>query len=161
MPETGGGSTAGQQTSGSGDSAFVPTSLTSLIPTFDPAVDSVEVWAQKVELLSKVWPADKITELSTRLILNCKGSAFQKLQIRQKDLLKNDLACIKLLVEVVGGQFGQVPLERGTKQPRRHSSGAHSVRMSRMTRISLALMWLGLSCFLRIHLWRWQICRLT
>ena len=83
-----------------------------MIPTFDPATDSVEVWAQKVELLSKVWPADKISELTTRLILNSKGSAFQKLQIRQKDLLKNDLASVKLLVELVGGQFGQVPLEK-------------------------------------------------
>ena len=94
------------------ENSFVPSSLTSLIPTFDPAVDSVEVWAQKVQLLSKVWPADKISELTTRLILNCKGSAFQKLQIRQKDLLKNEIACVKLLVEVVGGQFGQVPLEK-------------------------------------------------
>ena len=90
----------------------VGNSLTSLIPTFDPSSDSVEVWAQKVELLAKVWPSDKITELITRLILNCKGSAFQKLQIRQQDLLKNDLKCVKLLVELVGGQFGQVPLEK-------------------------------------------------
>ncbi len=112
MSGTGGGSTAGQSASGTSENAFVPTSLTSLIPTFDPATDQVEIWAQKVELLSKVWPADKISELITRLILNCKGSAFQKLQIRQKDLLKNDLACVKLLVEVVGGQFGQVPLEK-------------------------------------------------
>ena len=72
----------------------------------------MEVWAQKVELLSKVWPGDKITELITRLILNCKGSAFQKLQIRQQDLLQNDLKCVKMLVELVGGQFGQVPLEK-------------------------------------------------
>ena len=90
----------------------VSNSLTSLIPTFDPSLDSVEVWAQKVELLSKVWPSDKITELITRLILNCKGSAFQKLQIRQQELLKNDLKCVKQLVELVGGQFGQVPLEK-------------------------------------------------
>lgn len=112
MPETSGGGTAGSTASSTSENAFVPSSLTSLIPSFDPATDSVEVWAQKVELLSKVWPADKISELTTRLILNCKGSAFQKLQIRQKDLLKNEIACVKLLVEVVGGQFGQVPLEK-------------------------------------------------
>ena len=112
MAGAGGGSTAGSTVSSTSENSFVPSSLTSLIPTFDPAVDSVEVWAQKVELLSKVWPADKISELTTRLILNCKGSAFQKLQIRQKDLLKNEIACVKLLVEVVGGQFGQVPLEK-------------------------------------------------
>ena len=111
MPDASGG-TAASTTSSTSDQSFVPTSLTSLIPVFDPATDSVEVWAQKVELLSKVWPADKLSELTTRLILNCKGSAFQKLQIRQKDLLKNDLASVKLLVELVGGQFGQVPLEK-------------------------------------------------
>ena len=93
-------------------SGTVPNSLTSLIPTFDPSVDSVEVWSQKVELLSKVWPSDKITELITRLILSCKGSAFQKLQIKQQELLKNDLKCVKQVVELVGGQFGQVPLEK-------------------------------------------------
>ena len=106
--------TADGATASTGDTlgGTVSNSLTSLIPTFDPSTDSVEVWAQKVELLSKVWPGDKITELITRLILNCKGSAFQKLQIRQQDLLQNDLKCVKMLVELVGGQFGQVPLEK-------------------------------------------------
>ena len=106
-----------EESSGAGgasgaESSFVPASLTALIPSFDPTVDAVEVWAQKVELLSKVWPKDKIAELNTRLILSCKGSAFQKLQIHQKDLLQNDLKSVKQLVELVGGQFGRVPLER-------------------------------------------------
>ena len=107
-------STAAGTEPGSGEAlgGTVSNSLTSLIPTFDPSTDSVEVWSQKVELLAKVWPSDKVTELITRLILNCRGSAFQKLQIRQQDLLKNDLKCVKLLVELVGGQFGQVPLEK-------------------------------------------------
>lgn len=112
MPSESGGGTTGPSATSTSDQSFVPTSLTSLIPTFDPASDSVEVWSQKVELLSKVWPSDKISELNTRLILNCKGSAFQKLQTRQKDLLKNELTSVKLLVELVGGQFGQVPLEK-------------------------------------------------
>ena len=94
------------------ESSFAPTSLTSLIPSFDPTEDAVEVWAQKVELLSKVWPKEKIAELNTRLILSCKGSAFQKLQIHQKDLIQNDVKCVKRLVELVGGQFGRIPLER-------------------------------------------------
>lgn len=149
MPETSGGGTAGSTASGTSDSSFVPSSLTSLIPTFDPATDQVEVWAQKVELLSKVWPSDKISELTTRLILNTKGSAFQKLQIRQKDLLKNDLACVKLLVEIVGGQFGQVPLEK------RYEA------MSRMTHTWPGLMLHGRNCFLKILQWQWLTYKLT
>lgn len=95
-----------------GDSSFVPSNLTQLVPSFDPSVDEVETWAKKVELLSKVWPKEKISELTTRLILNTKGSAFQKLQIKQDELLRNDPKCVKQLVELVGGQFGQIPLER-------------------------------------------------
>ena len=57
--------------------------LSSLIPTFDPATDNVEQWSQKIELLTKVWPEGKLTELATRIILNCKGSAFAKLQLRR------------------------------------------------------------------------------
>eukprot|EP00434_Breviolum_minutum_P005586 symbB.v1.2.004926.t1/scaffold281.1/size241006/7 len=94
------------------DSSFVPSNLTQLVPTFDPSADDVETWAKKVELLAKVWPKEKIAELVTRLILNTKGSAFQKLQIKQDELLKNDVKCVQRLVELVGGQFGQIPLER-------------------------------------------------
>lgn len=96
----------------SGDSSFVPSNLAQLVPSFDPSVDEVETWAKKVELLAKVWPKEKISELTTRLILNTKGSAFQKLQIKQDELLRNDPKCVKQLVELVGGQFGQIPLER-------------------------------------------------
>ena len=94
------------------ESSFVPANLTQLVPTFDPTEDDVETWSKKVELLSKVWPKEKLTELITGLILNTKGSAFQKLQIHQDELLQNELKCVKKLVEVVGGQFGQIPLER-------------------------------------------------
>ena len=94
------------------ETSFVPSNLTQLVPSFDPSEDDVETWSKKVELLSKVWPKEKLTELITRLILNTKGSAFQKLQIHQDELLKNELKCVKKLVEVVGGQFGQIPLER-------------------------------------------------
>ena len=104
--------TSQEGSTASTDSSFVPANLTQLVPTFDPSEDDVETWSKKVELLSKVWPKEKISELTTRLILNTKGSAFQKLQIHQDELLQNDLKCVKKLVEVVGGQFGQIPLER-------------------------------------------------
>lgn len=102
----------GTSQSSTGDSSFVPSNLTALVPSFDPSTDDVETWTKKVELLAKVWPKEKLSELSTRLILNTKGSAFQKLQIKQDELLKNDMKSIQALVSIVGGQFGQVPLER-------------------------------------------------
>ena len=94
------------------DTGQVPTQLAILVPTFDPAVDNVEIWASKVELLLATWPTQKITELATRLILGCRGTAYQKLQLHQKDILVNDPKGIRKLVELVGGTWGQIPLEK-------------------------------------------------
>ena len=101
-----------QETSAGTDNPSVPTQLAILVPTFDPAVDNVEIWASKVELLAASWPATKLTELSTRLILGCKGTAYQKLHLHQKELLVNDPKSIQKLVELVGGTWGQIPLEK-------------------------------------------------
>ena len=103
------GSIEGAGTEGSGGG--VSHQLATLVPTFDPAVDDVTTWSNKVELLLAVWPESKIVELATRLILNTKGSAFQKLQLKQKEILINDPKGIRRLVELVGGTWGQVPLE--------------------------------------------------
>eukprot|EP00435_Cladocopium_sp_Y103_P052793 s935_g16.t1 len=90
----------------------VPNQLALLVPTFDPSTDSVEIWSSKVELLLAAWPQGKILELVTRLILGCKGTAYQKLQLHQKELLKNDTAAVKRVVELVGGTWGAIPLEK-------------------------------------------------
>ena len=95
------------------ESNAVPTQLAILVPTFDPATDNVEIWSSKVALLAATWPSSKLTELSTRLILGCKGTAYQKLQLHQKELLvMNDPKSIQKLVELVGGTWGQIPLEK-------------------------------------------------
>ena len=83
-----------------------------MVPTFDPAVDNGDIWASKVELLLATWPTCKVTELATRLILGCKGTAYQKLQLCQKELLSNDPKSIKRIVELVGGSWGTIPLEK-------------------------------------------------
>ena len=99
----------------SGSSGFggggVSNQLAMLVPTFDPASDNVDIWSSKVHLLLEAWSETKIVELATRLILNTKGSAYQKLRVNQKDLLINDRKGIQKLVELVGGTWGQVPLE--------------------------------------------------
>ena len=63
----------------------VPTQLAILVPTFNPSTDDIKVYSQKVELLTSAWPSNRLSELATRLILGCSGSAFSKLQLKQKD----------------------------------------------------------------------------
>ena len=54
----------------SGDSSkAVPNQLATLVPTFDPSKDDLEQYVQKIEMLSEIWPADKLNELATRLVL--------------------------------------------------------------------------------------------
>lgn len=94
------------------DTGQVPTQLAILVPTFDPSIDNVEIWSSKVELLLATWPSQRITELATRLILGCKGTAYQKLQLHRSELLVNDAKGIRKLVELVGGTWGQIPIEK-------------------------------------------------
>ena len=100
------------ETSGGDTAAYVPKELASLVPSFDPSTDNVNIWTSKVELLLTTWPPSKLNELATRLILGCKGTAYQKLQLLRHEVLTNDEKGIQRLVEVVGGTWGQVPLEK-------------------------------------------------
>ena len=103
--------TSGMSTASTDASQTVSTQLALLVPSFDPATDSVDTWTQKVEMLMVAWPKGKLDELATRLVLGCKGTAFQKLQLVRSEVIKNDEKAIKRLVEIVGGTWGQVPLE--------------------------------------------------
>ena len=104
--------TGGSATGGSSDDANGFFQLNAMVPTFDPATDDVHVWSGKVELLLAVWPKARITELATRLILGCKGSVFMKLQLHRDAICINDPKGIRKLVELVGGSWGQIPLEK-------------------------------------------------
>ena len=106
MPET--ASVAAPSSDGSNP---VTTQLAMLVPSFDPSTDSVDTWTQKVEMLMLAWPKNKLDELATRLVLSCKGTAFQKLQLVRDEVIRNEEKAIKRLVEIVGGSWGQVPLE--------------------------------------------------
>ena len=100
------------QGTGSETGGFVPNQLATLVPSFDPSRDDVQVYSQKVSLLLNAWPENKYTELATRLILGCTGSAFNKLQIHQSEITKNDKKSIQKIIELLGGQWGQINLER-------------------------------------------------
>ena len=108
MPPGGGGSAA----PAASDGGAVTTQLAMLVPSFEPGVDDVQVWTGKVELLMLTWPKDKLNELATRLILGCKGTLFLKLQLHKDEIMVGDIKGIKKIVELVGGSWGQVPLEQ-------------------------------------------------
>ena len=92
--------------------AGVSNQLASLVPTFNPASDDMTVYQQKVELVLAAWPKAKLTELVTRLILGCEGSAFQKLQLHQSELLTGEEKSVHRLIELLGGQWGRIPLQK-------------------------------------------------
>ena len=94
------------------DGGMVSNQMAMLVPGFDPSSDDVSVWSGKVALLLTTWPKDKLNELATRLILGCKGSMFLKLQLNRTSILTGTEKGIQRLVELVGGSFGQVPLEK-------------------------------------------------
>ena len=106
MPTTAAESSEAQSTNG------VSNQLSSLVPTFDPGVDDLLVYQQKVELVYAAWPKGRVTELVTRLILGCKGSAFAKLQLHQGELLDGTEKSVHRVVELLGGQWGKIPLEQ-------------------------------------------------
>ena len=109
MPDPGAG---GGETAGSTSSSTVSSQLAYLVPRFDPSKDDLLVYQQKVELITAAWPPDKYVELITRLVLNCQGSAFQKLQIHHSELINNDRKSIERLIELLGGSWGRIPLEK-------------------------------------------------
>ena len=100
------------QASTTADSGLgVTNQLASLVPAFDPSVDDIIIYQQKVELVAAAWPKQRLTELVTRLILGCKGSAFQKLQLHQAELLSGEMKAVHKLVELLGGHWGKIPLQ--------------------------------------------------
>ena len=87
--------------SSGGTETQVPTQLTNLVPQFDPAQHDLEQYTQKVELLSSIWPATKMNELITRLILGTSGAAFQKLQLQRSDMMTGDQKGVERLVTIL------------------------------------------------------------
>ena len=98
--------------SSGGTTNTLVTQLSSLVPTYDPSKDDLQVYTQKVELLVSAWPESKYGELVTRLVLGCQGTAFQKLQLNRTSFAANDKKSVMKVVELLGGQWGQIPLEK-------------------------------------------------
>ena len=115
--------------------------LSYLVPNYGPGKDNFTIYTQKVELLCAAWPEHKMTEFVARLILGCSGSAFQKLQFHQAELMGAAKDGIKKLIELLGGSWGRIPLERSG----RTSSVPAQPTSRRVKLISLEPMWRGAS----------------
>lgn len=104
MPEE----TTAESSGGTG----VSNQLASLVPSFDPSKDDLQTYQQRVELVLAAWPKGRIQELVTRLLLNCQGSAFQKLQIHHAELSTGDEKAVRKLIEYLGGSWGRIALQK-------------------------------------------------
>ena len=83
-----------------------------MVPRFTPGVTDVMEWTKKLKFLSELWPKDQLSALTTRVALQCEGTAFERISRLSPEKLKvNDLSGIKLIVETVGGSWGQTALE--------------------------------------------------
>ena len=90
----------------------VNSQLASLVPSFDPSKDDLQTYQKRVQLVLAAWPKTRITELVMRLILNCQGSAFDKLQLHQTELMENDEKAVQRIITLLGGHWGKIGLEK-------------------------------------------------
>ena len=100
------------ESSGGDGQGNIPNQLASLVPSFDPSKDDLQMYQQKEQMVLTVWPPNRISELVTRLILNTSGSAFAKLQLHHTELSTNETKSVHKLIEHLGGHWGQTGLER-------------------------------------------------
>ena len=136
MSEASGGETTG----------IVPKELASLVPSFDPATDNVDIWTSKVELLLATWPTTKLSELATRLILGCKGTAYQKLQLLRKEVLTNDEKGIQRLVEMLEEHGVKSHWKNDLNWQKELCIDAHRKLMKHRIHTYQDAMWFGLNC---------------
>ena len=62
------------------------------------------------------------------MILNCKGSAFAKLQLHQSELLANEEKSVQHLVELLGGHWGKIGLEKQYEDAERALFNTHQLK---------------------------------
>ena len=129
-----------------GANTGVGNQLATLVPKFGPAQDDLQTYQQRVSLVLAAWPRTRITELVMRPILNCKGSAFAKLQLHHSELLANEEKSAQHLIELLGGHWGKIGPGSNTKMQSELYSTPISWRMSQTIRTWQDLMCHGANC---------------
>ena len=67
-----------------GGTGGVSNQLAMLVPTFDPAVDNVDIWASKVSLLLEAWPENKIAEFGYKTHSEHQGNCLPEAQAQSE-----------------------------------------------------------------------------
>ena len=73
--------------------------LWSLLPSFDPSVDSAKEYADKVKFLWGICPVKDRSMLAPRLALQCKGTAWSQVRAIDASKLTNPETGYKATVE--------------------------------------------------------------
>ncbi len=108
--ETTGDPATNPGTSGQTGNSFLPWHL---IPEFKPGETDINDYSRRMSFLSGIWPKEHLSLLAPRAALNCHSSAFQKVVRLDPAKLKTTTdAGVKLLVETLGGVWGQSSLEK-------------------------------------------------
>lgn len=109
MPPPESADVAATNPGGQSGNSFLPWHL---IPEFKPGETDVNDYSRRLSFLSGIWPKEHLSLLAPRAALNCHSSAFQKVVRLDPSKLKvNTDAGVKLLVETLGGVWGQLTLE--------------------------------------------------
>ena len=83
-----------------------------LIPSFKPGETDVNDYTRRLEFLANLWPQEHLAQLAPRVCLLCEGTAFPKVVRLDASKLKvASVDGIKLLVQTLGGVWGQSKLE--------------------------------------------------
>ena len=78
--------TSKSMSEGSSEDKTAAAGLWSQLPSFDPSVDDIREFTQKVRFLHGVFPAKDKGNLAPRLAMMCRGTAWS--QVRQLDPTK-------------------------------------------------------------------------
>ena len=109
MPPTEGSET-NPGTTGQNGNSFLPWHL---IPEFKPGETDINDYSRRLSFLSGIWPKEHLSLLAPRAALNCHSSAFQKVvRLDPTKLKTNSADGVKLVVETLGGVWGQSSLEQ-------------------------------------------------
>ena len=83
-----------------------------MIPRFTWKTTDVTKWTKKLKFLSEIWPKDQLPALTTRMALQCEGTAFKRVSRLDPSKLKEPgTAGIQLVVATLGGAWGATALE--------------------------------------------------
>ena len=80
------------------------------LPTFEPGVTDVQVYARKLQFLRDIWPEEHLPLLAPRAALMIEGVAFQKVARLDAAKLRTPSG-VQYLVEALGGQWGKMETE--------------------------------------------------